>query len=112
MGEKKEEAKPLEKERVHVEVTPKKDGEGVDDSENQGYSKKVKKRLKDEVTKVIKEKKGDGAKKQLDAADEAIDEAKKKVSPQKVEKIRVKVEGESDGDQVVRERTVKPKGDG
>ena len=96
--------KDLENERVHVTVEPK---DGSPESKEQ--ARKVKENLKDNVKKAIEKKKGEGARKQLDAAEDEVDHAKKVVSPRTVKKIRVKVEGEVDGDEVTREKTVKPK---
>jgi len=99
--------KPLEKEEVHVTVTPK----DPRDPEHRKTAEKVKETVKKEVKKALDDNKGGGAKKQLDAAEEKIDKAKEQVSPSQVEKINVKVKGkDADGDEVTRERTVKPKG--
>ncbi len=107
MPDEKKDAKPLDREEVHVTVTPK----DPRDPTHREAAEKVKKVVKDGVKKALDDNKGGGAKKQLDAADGKIDEAKERASPQKIDKINVKVKGkDGDGDEVVRERTVKPKG--
>ena len=107
MADDKKDAEPLKKEEVHVTVTPR-------DPRNPAHketAEKVKKALKEGVKKALADNKGDGVKKQLDAAEKKIDDAKQQTSPRHIEKINVKVKGEdADGDEVTRERTVKPKG--
>jgi len=107
MSDDNKDPKDLENERVHVTVEPKEDS-----SEGKEHARKVKENLKKKVKDAIEKKKGEGARKQLDAAEDEVDDAKKLVSPRTVKKIRVKVEGEVDGDEVTREKTVKPKGGG
>ena len=104
MSDDNKDPKDLENERVHVTVEPK---EGSGDTKE--GAKKVKDNLKKKVKEAINDKKGEGARKQLDAAEDAIDDAKGAVSPRVVKKIRVKIEGEVDGDEITREKTVKPK---
>ncbi len=104
-AEKKADPKPLDNEQVHVTVDPK-DRHSKDHKE---YAEKVKEGVKKEVKKALQDAKKDGAQKQLDAAEKAVDDAKKKVDPKKVDKLKVKVEGEVDGDKVSREKTVTPK---
>jgi len=105
--EKKVPPPPLKEEEVHVTVTPK----DPRDPQHRQTAEKVKKTVKEGVKKALDDNKGGGSKKQLDAAEEKIDEAKDRVNPKQVEKISVKVKGkDADGDEVVRERTVKPKG--
>jgi len=107
MADDKKTAKPLEKEEVHVTVTPK----NPKDPDHKQAAEKVKKTVKDGVKKALDDNKGGGAKKQLDAADDKVDEAKERASPRQIEKINVKVKGEDgEGGEIVRERTVKPKG--
>ncbi len=99
--------KPLKEEEVHVTVTPK----DRNNPDHRKAAEKVKETVKKEVRKALDDNKGGGAKRQLDEADKRIDQAKEQVSPRQVEKINVKVKGKDhDGDEVVRERTVKPKG--
>jgi len=104
--DKKEQPKPLDKEEVVVSVTPK----DPKDPQHQETAKKVKKAVEKEVKKALDDNKGGGAKKQLDAAEEKIDQAKKQVSPTQVEKIKVRVAGKDGEDDVSREKVVKPKG--
>jgi len=104
--EKKEQPKPLDKEDVVVSVTPK----DPKDPKHQEAAKRVKKTVEREVKKALDDNKGGGAKKQLDAAEEKVDEAKKQVSPTQVEKIKVRVSGKDGEDDVSREKVVKPKG--
>lgn len=106
-AQKKDDPKPIEKERVHVEVEPK----DKDDSSDRDYGRKVKENVKRQVKEAIEKNKDGGQRKQVDAVDDVIDTTKKRVNPGKVEKVRVKVEGEtSDGDTITHERTVKPDG--
>ena len=107
MAEDKKDAKPLEKEEVHATVTPK----DPRDPSHRDTAEKIKKVVKEGVKKALDDNKGGGAKKQLDEADRKIDEAKERTNPRQVDKINVKIKGkDGDGDDVVRERTVKPKG--
>ena len=105
--EKKDAPKPLEKEEVHVTVTPK----DPKDPDHRRAAEKVKTTVKEQVKKALDDNKSGGAQKQLDAAEKKIDEAKERTSPNQIEKINVKVKGkDGDGDDVTRERSVKPKG--
>ena len=107
MADDKKDPQPLKKEEVHVTVTPK----DPRDPAHKQAAEKVKKTLKEGVKKALDDNKGGGSKKQLDAAEKKIDEAKEQTSPRHIDKINVKVKGEdADGDEVTRERTVKPKG--
>ena len=99
--------KPLEKEKVDVSVQPKKGEPGA-----KVYADKVKKSLEGDVKKSLEGAKKDGAQKQLDAAEKAAQDAGKKIDPDKIEKVKVKVEGESGGEKVKRETTVTPSKEG
>ncbi len=97
--------KPLQKEKVDVAVQPKKGEPGARE-----YADKVKKSLEGDVKKSLEGAKEGGSKKQLDAAEKTTQDAGKKIDPQKIERVKVKVEGEVDGEKVKRETTVKPGG--
>ncbi|MEY4744166.1 MAG: hypothetical protein RL272_111 [Candidatus Parcubacteria bacterium] len=97
--------KPLQKEKVDVSVQPKKGEPGAKE-----YADKVRKSLEGDVKKSLEGAKEGGSKKQLDAAEKTTQDAGKKIDPQKIERVKVKVEGEVDGDKVKRETTVKPGG--
>jgi hypothetical protein len=101
---------PLEKPKVDVTVTPKEGESRTERKDNKDYAEKVEKKLKEQVQQQIDGNKGGGAKKQLDAAEQVADGAKKGVDGNKVDKVKIKVEGEVDGDKVSREKTVTPKG--
>lgn len=103
MSDDTKDPKDLENEHVHVTVEPKEDS-----GDAKQHARKVKENLKRKIKKAIEKKKGEGARKQLDAAEDEVDNAKRAVSPRVVKRIRVKIEGEVDGDQVTREKTVKP----
>lgn len=104
--------KPLEKEKIDVTVTPKQGGDKKQTADNKQYAEKVKKSLEGDVKKSLDGAKQDGAKKQLDAAEKATQDAGKKIDPTKIDKVKVKVEGESGGEKVKRETVVTPKKDG
>lgn len=97
--------KPLQKEKVDVSVQPKKGEPGAKE-----YADKVRKSLEGDVKKSLEGAKEGGAKKQLDAAEKTAQDAGKKIDPQKIERVKVKVEGEVDGQRVKKETTVKPGG--
>lgn len=101
-------AKPLEKEKVDVTVTPKETKDRKQRQDNKDYAEKVKKSLENDVKKSLDGAKQDGAKKQLDAAEKTTQDAGKKIDPQKIEKVKVKVEGEAGGEKVKRETVVAP----
>lgn len=103
MSDDTKDLKDLENERVHVTVEPKEDSDGA-----KRHAQKIKENLKGKIRKAIEKKKGEGARKQLDAAEDEVDNVKRTVSPRVVKKIGVKIEGEVDGDQVTREKTVTP----
>ncbi len=110
MADDKEQTKkepPLKNPEVHVEVTPREKR----DSSQKEYAERVKETIKKEVREKLKEAEGGGAKKQLDAAEKVADDAKTKVDPKKIQRVRIKVEGEvgPDGDKISREKTVVPK---
>ena len=101
---------PLEKPKVDVTVTPK-DGESRQEKkDNKEYADSVKEKVEKKVKEQLDANQGGGAKKQLDAAEKVADDAKQGVDQKKVDKIKIKVEGEVDGDKVSREKTVTPKG--
>lgn len=102
--------KPLENPKVDVTVTPKDGNNRQEKKDNKEYADKIKEKVEKEVKKEIDANKGGGAKKQLDAAEQVADGAKKGADKGKVEKIKIKVEGEVDGDKITREKTVTPKG--
>lgn len=107
VDEKKDAPKPLEKEEVHVSVKPK----DPKDPAHRQVAEKVKANVEKEVKKALDDNKSGGVQKQLDAAEKKIDDAKNGTSPNQIEKISVKVKGkDGDGDEVSRERSVKPKG--
>jgi hypothetical protein len=107
MADDKKDPKPMNDPEVHVTVTPK----NPRDPDHKRAAEKVKETVKEGVKKVVKEAAPGGAKKQLDAADGKIDEAKHGASPGKIDKINVKVKGkDADGDEYHHERTVKPDG--
>ncbi|HTM67725.1 MAG TPA: hypothetical protein VL426_00345 [Candidatus Binatia bacterium] len=110
-GDKKADAatKPLEKEKIDVSVTPKQGGDKKQTQDNRQYADKVKKSLENDVKKSLDGAKQDGAKKQLDAAEKTAQDAGKKIDPSKIEKVKVKVEGEAGGEKVKRETVVAPK---
>ncbi len=97
--------KPIQKEKVDVSVQPKKGEPGA-----KKYADKVKKSLEGDVKKSLEGAKEGGSKKQLDAAEKTTQDAGKKIDPQKIERVKVKVEGEVDGEKVKRETVVKPGG--
>lgn len=99
--------KPIEKPKVDVTVTPKKGADGARE-----YADKVKKSLEGDVKKALDGAKEGGSKKQLDAAEKAATDAGKKIDPQKIEKVKVKVEGEAGGEKVKREKVVTPSKEG
>lgn len=101
---------PLENPKVDVSVTPKKGENRKQTEENKEYADHVQKKVEKEVKKALDANKGGGAKKQLDAAEQVADGAKRGADKGRVEKIKIKVEGEVDGDKVTREKTVTPKG--
>ena len=94
--------KPLENPKIGVEVVPA-DG-------NKSGANKVKEKIKKDLADAITKHADDGAKKQLDAADKVIDDAKRGVSPRTVKEIKTDIKGDVDGDAVERKRTVRPKG--
>lgn len=110
-GDKKADAasKPIEKEKIDVTVTPKQGGDKKQTADNKQYADKVKKSLESDVKKSLDGAKEGGAKKQLDAAEKATQDAGKKIDPAKIEKVKVKVEGEAGGEKVKRETVVAPK---
>jgi hypothetical protein len=101
--------KPLESPKVDVTVTPKDGANRQEKKDNQQHAGEIKEKIEKEVKKQLDANKGGGAKKQLDAAEKVADDAKKGVDPKKIEKVKIKVEGEVDGDKVSREKTVTPK---
>ncbi len=101
--------KPLEKERIHVTVTPEKGKDAQDATRKNEYSRKVKERLKEEVRKAVSDNQSGGAQKQLDAAKQKAEDAGKQVSREAIKEIKVKVEGEAGGKKVSKEVTVEPK---
>jgi len=108
-NDKKDAPKPIEKERIHVTVTPEKGKDAQDAARKKEYSQKVKDRLKEEVRKAVSDNKGAGAEKQLDAAKQKTEDAGQQVSREAVKEIKVKVEGESGGKPISKEVTVEPK---
>jgi hypothetical protein len=101
---------PLENPKVDVTVTPKDGSNRQEKKDNKEYADSVKEKVEKEVKKQLDANKDGGAKKQLDAAEKVADGAKQGADKSKVEKIKIKVEGEVDGDKVTREKTVTPKG--
>jgi len=99
-------AKANQSEEVHVTVTPK----NPQNPDDRKAAEKVKTAVKEGVKKALDDNRGGGVKRQLDAAEQKVDEAKERTSPQKIEKINVKVKvKDSEGDETTREKTVKPK---
>jgi hypothetical protein len=95
--------------KVHVTVEPQDGASRSEGDANKKAAQKVKDQVKEQVTKEIERRKGDGAKKQLDAVDDVADAAKKGVSPRTVKHVEVKVDGKTtDGDEVTRRKKVVP----
>lgn len=90
---------------VDVKIVPAESSEG-------DYAERVGKQVEKEVRDAIKKHKGDGHRKQLDAAEDAVNDAAKRVSPRKVDEIKVDVGGKVDGDEHSRKVKAKPKGQG
>lgn len=105
-------AKPLEKEKIDVTVTPKQGTDRKQSQDNRQYADKVKKSLEGDVKKSLEGAKEGGSKKQLDAAEKTAQDAGTKIDPSKIEKVKVKVEGEAGGEKVKRETVVAPKKEG
>lgn len=93
--------KPLEDPKVKVSVDTQRG--------KQGSGTKIKRGVEKEVKDAIEKNKDKGARKQLDAAEDAVEKAQKQVSNRDIKKIKVKVEGTVDGDKVSREKEVTPK---
>ena len=99
---------PLDKPKIQVEAVPK-------DPKNPihiEHKEKIEKHVTEKVKEALEKEKSGGWRKQTDGAEQVADDAKKHVDPNKVKKVRVRVEGEvsPDGDKVVREKVVVPKG--
>ncbi len=95
------EKKPIENPQVDVRVKPATKGD-------RDYADKVKRNLKSDVEKTIKQNEGDGARRQLDAAKKTVKEAGKQVDPAKVKEISVNVDGKVGKTNVGDETIVKP----
>jgi hypothetical protein len=106
MPDEKKKDQPLDKPEVEVQAEPK---------SNSNDDRRAARRAQETIQKTVKEaveKSADkGAKKQFEAADDEIDRAKDGISPRHVKQVKVRVKGkDAEGDEVVHERTVKPKG--
>lgn len=95
------EKKPLENPQVDVKVKPA-------TKSDRDYADKVKRNLKADVEKTVKQNEGGGARKQLDAAEQTTKEAGKQVDPSKVKEISVDVSGKVGKTKVGEETVVKP----
>ncbi|MEA3249934.1 MAG: hypothetical protein U9Q03_06320 [Patescibacteria group bacterium] len=92
-GDKPDEKKPLRKPKVKVRANPR-------DKGNEGHrdvAKKVRKGFKEKVEKVLKENKGGGHERQLDAAEKAVEKEAAKVDGGAIRKVKVKIEGDIEG---------------
>lgn len=112
MGE-TEDRRPLEDVEVIVRASPKPGGDGA----NQAAAAKAEKTLKKRIEKAVADEREAGAEKQLDAADDEIDRARRSINANKVQKVKVRIRGRipsaapgsDDDEEVCRERSFKPK---
>jgi hypothetical protein len=95
------EKKPIENPKVDVRVQPLKKAD-------KDYAEKVRRNLKSDVEKTVKENEGGGSRKQLDAAEKTTKEAGTKIDPSKVKEISVDVSGKVGKTKVGEETVVKP----
>ncbi|MFH1047681.1 MAG: hypothetical protein V1738_05235 [Patescibacteria group bacterium] len=104
-------AKPLEKARVDVDVEPK----HRYNNQDREYAERAKRRIQKSIKEAIEkpENKKDGAEKQLQEADRALNRERDQASKERIDKIKVKVSGVHEDENgnpetITREREVKP----
>jgi hypothetical protein len=93
-GDRPDEEKPLKKTRVKVRANPRRKRNDADKK----VAKKVREGVKPKIEEAIEEAKGGGYKKQLDAAQEALDKEAEKIPKRHVRKVRVDIDAEIEGD--------------
>lgn len=106
MSDDKKKEAPLKNPEVQVEVSPK-------DSRNPDHrreAEKIGRNLKDKVKRAVEENESGGKDKQFDAAEKEAKKAGQGVSKERIDKIKVGVDGtDEDGDKVGKGWSVKPK---
>ncbi len=95
------EKKPLENPKVNVRVVPAK-------KNDREYAEKVKRNLKTDVEKTVRENEGGGAKKQLESAEKTVRGVGTQVDPNKIREISVDVSGKVGKTKIAEETVVKP----
>ena len=93
---------PIKEPKIDVTVTPK-PGKG-----NREYAERVKENVQRDVQRAIEKAAPGGSGKQLESADAAAERAAQQITPSKIEKIKVNVEGDAGGRPVKHEKTVPP----
>lgn len=90
----KPEKPPLDDPPIKVTVVPKKTGDAAQDRQNREYAdEKVAPQIEKEVRKAVEEAKPDGRQAQRQAQKDAGDKAAQQIPGQKVEEIKINVQG-------------------
>lgn len=90
----KPEKPPLDDPPIKVTVTPKKTGDATQDKQNREYAdKKVAPQIEKEVREAVEQAKPDGRQAQRQAQKDAGDKAAQQIPDQKVEEIKINVQG-------------------
>lgn len=90
----KPEKPPLDNPPIKVTVTPKKTGDASQDAQNREYAdKKVAPQVEKEVREAVEKAKPDGRQAQRQAQKDAGDKAARQIPGQKIEEIRINVQG-------------------
>jgi hypothetical protein len=94
---------PMKDPPIEVKVQPKDAGTKDQRRENHQYADKVRKRLSEDVKKSVDTAGNDAERRdspnprkdQLDAAKKTVDDASRQIDPNKIERVKVKVDGET-----------------
>ena len=92
-GDKPEGEKPIRNPKVKVAAPPRK----KTDERQRDVSKRVKRGVKERVERTLKENKGGGYKRQLDAAEKAVEDEATKIPGNVIKKVKVRIEGDVEG---------------
>lgn len=90
----KPEKPPLDNPPIKVTVTPKKTGDALQDAQNREYAdKKVAPQVEKEVREAVEKAKPGGRQAQRQAQKDAGDKAARQIPGQKIEEIKINVQG-------------------